>query len=394
MERIGIYGGTFNPVHTGHVEAAKYVRRELKLDRLLVIPDAIAPHKQMPQGSATPDQRLEMLKLAFADEEGIEICDLELKRQGVSYTCDTIAQLRQTFADAELILCMGTDMFLCFHTWKNPEKILEQASLAVFCRGEKGEKAAIAERKAQMEQQGHRIYTVDNPVIDISSTNLRRMLQFRCAEPFLLPGVFEYIRENGLYGTAADLRKLPMEELEKSVVDLLNPNRVAHVLGCRDTAARLARLWGADETDAARAGLLHDITKALDGPLQLTLCREYGTMLDDFSTNNPKTLHALTGSLVAERIFGENEAVVSAICSHTTGKADMNLLEKIIYVADYMEPCRDFPGVEELRFLADTDIDKALKLGLTMTLDMLKKQGREISPESGEALRWLIAQGI
>ena len=389
MERIGIYGGTFNPVHTGHVEAAKYVRRELKLDRLLVIPDAIAPHKQIPQGSATPDQRLEMLKLAFAGEEGIEICDLELKRQGVSYTCDTIAQLRQTFVDAELILCMGTDMFLSFHTWKNPEKILEQASLAVFCRGEKGEKAAIAERKAQMEQQGHRIYTVDNPVIDISSTNLRRMLQFRCAEPFLLPGVFEYIRENGLYGTAADLRKLPMEELEKSVVDLLNPNRVAHVLGCRDTAARLARLWGADETDAARAGLLHDITKALDGPLQLTLCREYGTMLDDFSIRYPKTLHALTGSLVAERIFGENEAVVSAIRHHTTGKANMSLLEKIIYVADYMEPCRNFPGVEKLRELAFTDIDAALKLGLEMTLVHLANQGDEVSPESREALAWL-----
>ena len=141
--------------------------------------------------------------------------------------------------------------------------------------------------------------------------------------------------------------------------------------------------------DAARAALLHDVTKALDGPLQLTLCNGYGKVLDDFSIRYPKTLHALTGSLVAERIFGENEAVVAAIESHTTGKAAMNMLEKIIYVADYMEPNRDFPGVEQLRHLAFTDMDGALKLGLEMTLEHLKRQGAEVSPASREALEYL-----
>ena len=97
----------------------------------------------------------------------------------------------------------------------------------------------------------------------------------------------------------------------------------------------------------------------------------------------------MTGSLVAERIFGENEEVVSAIQWHTTGKADMTLLQKIIYVADYMEPNRNFPGVEKLRELAYTDMDAALKLGLEMTLEHLKNQGNEVSPESREALAWL-----
>ena len=82
-------------------------------------------------------------------------------------------------------------------------------------------------------------------------------------------------------------------------MSLLKPNRVTHVLGCRETAVELARLYGVDETDAARAALLHDITKALSGDLQLTMCHSYGTMLDKFSLKNPKTLHALTGSLVA-----------------------------------------------------------------------------------------------
>lgn len=389
MERIGIYGGTFNPPHSGHIAAARQAVDALQLRKLLVIPDRIAPHKTIPDGSPSPDQRLEMLRTALQGEEKIQVSDLELNRDAVSYTWETVEQVRALYPDAELFLLMGTDMFLSFQTWKNPERILAQASLAVFYRGEKGEKQAVSERKAQMESAGYRVELVENDVIDISSTDLRRMLVFGCAAPFLPAGVGEYIRANGLYGTARDYRGLPMKELERVVVSLLKPNRVAHVLGCRDTAARLARRWGANETDAARAGLLHDITKALSAPLQLTLCAEYGRILDEFSTKNPKTLHALTGSLVAERIFGENQAVVSAICSHTTGKANMNLLEKIIYVADYMEPNRDFDGVEKLRALADTDLDKALELGLEMTLDMLKAQGRDISPESSEALRYL-----
>jgi nicotinate-nucleotide adenylyltransferase len=220
------------------------------------------------------------------------------------------------------------------------------------------------------------------------------MLAFGCAAPFLEEKTAAYIQSHGLYDTAAQWKHLSIEELEQVVVKLLKPNRVAHVLGCRQAAVELAKLWGADEVHAARAALLHDITKALDGPLQLTLCGQYDIMLDAFSTQNPKTLHALTGSLVADRVFGEAEPVVQAICSHTTGKANMNTLEKIIYVADYMEPNRDFPGVENLRSLAYTNLDKALKLGLEMTLAVLKERGSDISPESSEALRYLEETGV
>ena len=389
MERIGIYGGTFNPIHTGHIQAAKQAITALKLDRLLLIPDRIAPHKEIPPGSPTPQQRMDMLRIAAANRPGLEVSDMELLREGISYTYLTVEALKEQYPDAELVLLMGTDMFLSFHTWRNPEAILEKASLGVFCRGEKGEQEAIEAKKAQMEANGARVELVNNDVIAISSTQMRRLLAFRCAADFLPEGVLDYIRENRLYDTRAQWKNLPMEELEPIVIRLLNPNRVRHVLGCRDTAVDLAKHWGADENDAARADILHDITKAIDGPLQLTLCEAYGKILNDFSRKYPKTLHALTGSMVAERIFGENQAVVSAIEHHTTGKADMNLLEKIIYVADYMEPNRDFPGVERLRELAYSDITAALKLGLEMTLEHLNRQGNEVSPESQEALAWL-----
>ena len=389
MKKIGIYGGTFNPPHTGHLQAAVQAVEVLDLDLLLMIPDRIAPHKDIPAGSPTPEQRLEMLRIALEGQEKIRPSDIELRREGVSYTYMTLEALREEYPGDELIFLMGTDMFLAFDAWKEPERICAMASLGVFYRGEKGEKEQILRQKEALEAKGARVYLVENEIINISSTQLRRLLAFHAADEFLPAGVADYIRENGLYDTAAQWKNLPMEELEPIVIRLLHPNRVAHVLGCRDEAVRMAAHWGEDVVNAARAGILHDITKVLDGPLQLTLCAAYDKVLSDFSRKYPKTLHALTGSLVAERIFGENEAVVQAICNHTTGRADMTTLEKIIYVADYMEPCRNFPGVETLRMLAYSDLDAALKLGLEMTLEHLARQGNEVSPESREALAFL-----
>ena len=390
MERIGIYGGSFNPPHVGHIGAAQAAIAELRLDRMLLMPAFQSPDKQKPE--IDPAHRLQMLRLAA--EPDMEVSDLEISRGGISYTVQTLEQLHKEHPDAELVLCMGSDMFLNLQKWKDPQRIMELAEIAVFQRGDKGEKAGIEQQKQLLESTGARITAVANPVGTIASSDLRRLLAFGCGECFLHPDVYAYIQDNGLYHTRKDWKNLPMEQLEKTVISLLKPQRVRHVLGCRDTSAELARIWGANETDAARAGMLHDVTKALDGPLQLTLCKAYDIMLDEFSTKNPKTLHALTGSLVADRIFGENQAVVDAICSHTTGKGNMNTLEKIIYVADYMEPNRDFPGVDELRYLAHTNLDKALKLGLEMTLSVLKERGSDISPESAEALQYLESHGV
>lgn len=389
MEKIGIFGGCFNPPHLGHIRGAEAAARALGLDRVLLVPAFEVPHKQLSLSSPTPQQRLAMTYLAAEGREKLEVSDIEIAQKAQGYTWDTLLALREKYPQAAFTLLLGSDQFGIFPQWKNAEQIVALADLAVLSRGQKGEGEAIAQTARELSALGARVAVLDNPVTEISSTQLRRLLAFRCADAFLPPVVAQYICDNRLYDAAANWKHLPMETLEPIVIRLLNPNRVRHVLGCRDTCVELARRWGADETDAARAGLLHDITKALDGPLQLTLCGAYGKMLDDFSRKYPKTLHALTGSLVAERIFGENEAVVSAICSHTTGKAGMNTLEKIVYVADYMEPNRDFPGVERLRRLAFSDLTAALKLGLEMTLEHLKNQGSEVSSQSREALDYL-----
>lgn len=392
MERIGIYGGTFDPPHLGHVRVAQFALKALDLDCLYVIPSCVPPHKKLRPGTPCSQQRLEMTQLAFSGQEKIRVSDLELLRGGTSYTVDTVRQIRKQYPLAKITLLMGSDTFQTFQKWNRWQEILKMASLAVFCRGEENEQETLQAQRKAIEECGGKVTLLQNPVIPISSTQLRRLLAFQCADDFLPEQVTAYRKEKNLYQAATDYRGLSMEALEKTVVSLLKPNRVAHVLGCRDTAADLAEKWGADPVDAARAGLLHDVTKALDGPLQITLCKCYGVSLDRFSQENPKTLHALTGALVAQRIFGENQAVVDAICSHTTGKPQMNVLEKVLYVADYMEPNRNFDGVEEMRRLADTDLDGALKMGLEMTLTLLKEQGREISPASQQTYEWICNQ--
>ena len=142
MERIGIYGGTFNPPHLGHFSAAAYAAAMLELQKLLMIPTGVSPHKQLPDGSPTAQQRLEMVRLGAEPHSGIEVSDLELKRSGPSYTYETVEQVRNLYPEADLYLLMGTDMFLSFGSWRCPEKILSQVSLAVFYRGDKDERSA------------------------------------------------------------------------------------------------------------------------------------------------------------------------------------------------------------------------------------------------------------
>ncbi len=387
MQRLGIYGGTFNPPHIGHIRAAAYGAQTLETETLLLIPSCISPHKVLPEGTASPQERMEMLTLAASGQPGLEPCGLEVSRGGKSYTYMTVSQLKAQYPDKELVLLMGTDMFLSLLTWREPEKILKNCSLGVFYRGQGREEELVMSQKKTLEKLGATVYILDNPVTEISSTDLRRLLILGGAESYLDPAVLSYIREKGLYGTGRDYKSLPMEKLEKVVLSLLNQDRVAHTLGCRDTAGELAKAYGENVELARRAGLLHDVTKALKPPQQRELCRHYGAENPEYEAY-PQLYHALTGALTARTVFGEDEKVVSAIRYHTTGRDNMTALEKILYLADYIEPNRDFPGVDTLRGLAFRDLDAAMGMGLSMTARQLQEKGRPMCGESRAAMEF------
>lgn len=389
MAKIGIYGGSFNPPHMGHILAAKEFQKHLDLDALIFVPAAQPPHKQLPADTPAPEIRLELLRLAAENLPFAQVDPLEFSREGNSYTVDTLRQFRGKYPTDTLYLCMGTDMFLALDSWYRPEDICRMAIPAMVSRRKDDPDALRQQAEKLKRAYGTEPIILSNAYVDISSTTVRRLLILGGAQAYLPEKVLNRICELGLYGTGRSRKGLSFEALKRESLALHKSKRVPHVIGCSETAAELARIYGVDPVDAARAGILHDVTKALEGPEQLLLCDTYQLPISKFEREHTKLLHSVTGSAVAKHVFGENEAVCQAIWYHTSGRANMSTLEKILYVADYMEPNRDFPGVEQLRHLAFTDLDAALLLGLEMTAEHLKNQGAEMGQNSMDAIAFL-----
>ena len=397
--KIGVYGGTFNPPHLGHLAAARAAMDALGLDKLLLMPAATPPHKELPPGSPPAADRLAMAeKLADAllMPKAVQVSALEMDRPGPSYTADTVEQLHEREPEAQLWLLVGSDMFLSLHTWREPERIMKYASVCAFHRTQADEAARFAAQKERLERDyGARIQLIPVPgLVEISSTRLRELLSRGEGREYLHPSVYGYILLHGLYGTHADLKRLALPELRACSYAMMKEKRVAHVQGVEEEAARLARRWGGDEGLARRAGVLHDCTKYLELPEQLALCRQYGVELDALEQQAVKLLHSKTGACIARAVFGEPDEVYWAIFWHTTAKADMTTLEKILYVADYMEPNRDFEGVERLRALAYEDLDRALLLGVETTIQEMIDRQLPIHSNTLAARDWLTAHGV
>ena len=338
--RIGIYGGTFNPIHRGHLTAAR--ADALGLDRLLLIPASVPPHKALPQGSADAADRLEMAALACAQLGPVaQALDIELHRTGPSYTVDTLRQLRMEHPEDELWLLMGTDMFLSLERWYHASDILSLAHIGAFDRAHPQPGEDLAAQKRLLETK---------------------------------------------YGATVAI----IANRQVIALSYLKPKRMPHVLGTEQEAVRLARQYGADETQARIAALLHDCTKKLDMDQQLALCAQYHIQLDDLEQHALKLLHAKTGAAIARDVFAVDDAVYRAIYWHTTGHADMTLLEKIIYLADYIEPSRDFPGVDDLRQAVHADLDRGLLKALDDSIQDMRQWGNPVHHNTLDARDYLL----
>lgn len=394
--RIGIYGGTFNPPHLGHMAAARAAFGLLRLDKLLIIPSGSPPHKNLvAEGGAEAFHRFEMARLA-AEQLGlgdkVEVCDIEINRGGKSYTADTLETLKARYPEDNLWLLMGTDMFLTLHMWYAPERIFANATIAAFgrSRDDREDVFAAQRRLIKKKHPSAEMLTFMVPgVIDVSSTRLRAELADGCGGEFLSPPVLGYIMREGLYGTHTDLKSLEPDTLRPIAMSYLKYKRMAHVLGTEQEAIRLAEKYGADVKKAQVAALLHDCTKKLEMDQQKALCAKYGLKLDPLENKALKLLHSKTGAEIARDVFGVDDEIYGAIKWHTTGKADMTMLEKVIYLADYIEPNRDFPGVDKLRKAVYENIDKGLLMGLEMTINEMEERGNEVHEKTLQARDFL-----
>ena len=198
--RIAVYGGSFNPPHLGHAEAARTVYEELKPDIFLIVPANIPPHKEVP----TAAQRLELCRLAFEDIPGVIVSDIETNREGKSYTADTVKLLREQYPEDELFLVMGTDMLLCFDSWYQFEYLLRECRLAVLPR-EDGRERELQEKIRELEaQHGARITLLDHSPLEMNSSEIREQLKLRRHDG-LDDQVYSSIIQNGYYDALPEL---------------------------------------------------------------------------------------------------------------------------------------------------------------------------------------------
>jgi len=201
MEKIGIMGGTFNPIHNAHVKMGKTALSGLCLDKVLFIPDKKPPHKKV-ESLMSDEDRSEMVKLAIAGEEKFEFSDIELKRDKTTYTSDTLLELKEIYQGASLYFIMGSDSFAYLDKWHEPKLVFENATIVVIARKNAMDASEIEDKKAYFEEEfGANIEILEMPFIEISSTEIREMLKNRDKRvlEFINESVFDYICNKELY---------------------------------------------------------------------------------------------------------------------------------------------------------------------------------------------------
>lgn len=384
--RLGIMGGSFNPIHNGHINAARIFTDKLNLDKLFLIPVASPPHKSA-ANIIEGGQRLEMCRIASQNDEKIEASDIEIKRAGPSYTVETLKELHKRYPKAELFLIMGSDMFLTVNGWRNFGEISTLATLCGCARNE-GELSKLESCKKVLESEYNAGCCVINiPVTELSSTEIREKIGRGEEVSSLLPvGVFEYIKKYSLYS------ENPSKEAEdcmaetfddkidyfKSILKAkLTDKRFRHTCNVSDEAVKLAKKYGADVEKARFAGLVHDIMKDTPRDEQLRTIEKYSIILDNVEAAAPKLLHAISGAAVLKYEHNITDTdVLNAVRYHTTARAGMSLLEKIIYLADYISADRDYEGVDELRAKIYTSLQEGLDEALSYSItEQIEKKG-------------------
>jgi nicotinate-nucleotide adenylyltransferase len=287
-ERIGLMGGSFNPIHLMHVAVAKKAMKEAALDKVLFLPTGSPPHKR--EGLAKASQRLSMVKLALAQETGFFPSDIEMNRTGTVYTVDTLILLKKQMPQAEFYYIIGEDTLYDLVNWREPENVFQMCRFLVCPRP--GMEAAASPQVMQedIKRLGASFVFLEGAVGDMSSTAIRADLAAGVEPLGLHPAVMEYIRVMGLYG----IKESPpgFAVYMDRLMDSMSIKRFAHTLCVACAARHLAQLHGEDEKKAVVAGLLHDCAKGMDLAAMLAYVKEHKLKVDESILTSGALLHA------------------------------------------------------------------------------------------------------
>ncbi len=385
-ERIGIMGGSLDPVHDGHLFMARSAIVSAGIDRVLMLPSGNPPHKP----HVTPgEDRWRMLCAACAGQEGLEPCREELDRPGIIFTVDTLTILKEKYPKAEFYYLIGADTLMELKNWREYGRVLQLCRFLVFPRTSRWSRTELENERDRLTLLGGRIQWLEAEVPTVSSTGVREAIQSGRPTPHLPIAVQEYAEACGLYG--ASPRILEARAWLEKLHTALTPKRFAHTLSVAATARQLALRHGADPLRAEMAGLLHDCAKCLPLKDMQRIARDNRLTDDPGEMETGALLHAIVGKHVARTEYGvTDEAVLSAIRSHTTGLPGMSKTDMAVWLADAIEPTRaPYPMLEELRAMAEVSLEKAILLSMESSLAYLRKKGWTISPVTAQTAAWL-----
>ncbi|WP_025755551.1 nicotinate-nucleotide adenylyltransferase [Mycoplasmopsis cricetuli] len=329
--KIAIFGGSFDPIHIGHVKIAQYAIENLKLDKLIFVPTNISPFKLKSKPASNLD-RLNMIKLICKNK--MEVSDFEIKRNGPSYTIDTVKYFARKYPNDQLYLIIGSDNVSKLHKWENIELISKLVQIVVFKRDAKINKTNIKKFNAML---------LNNPIWKISSTEIRGGNL-----NFLDLKVLNYIQNNNLY-------------LEKIIHSTLSALRAKHCMSTGNFAAEMAKKFNVNAKQAYLAGILHDIAKEWSEEDSRNYINYFEPSFKDVQKHE---LHQICGYIWAKHWYKlQDPEILHAILVHTTlddgTDSDLSKLDKILFISDKISNGRRFEGIQKLRKLAFEDLDQA-----------------------------------
>jgi nicotinate-nucleotide adenylyltransferase len=380
--RFAVLGGSFNPVHIGHLFLADSVLSELAYDRVIFIPAFQSPFK-IGAETASPDDRISMLAAAISGDPRLTIDDCEIRREGVSFTVDTLADIIARYRpEGKPGLILGDDLVSTFDKWRKPEEIAEMADIIIAGR----------QTNTSAPNFPFPCKVLGNEIMDVSSSQIREKIGTGKAWHYLVPpGARLIIEAKGLYGLsgASDISGQRDEDqgftdiimrIESDIRGILNCSRFIHSRNTALLSRDLCLRFGLDPRKGYLAGIAHDMCKSMEDDELIRLARADGGSISKLEKKKPGLLHARAAAVLARKRYGIGDRdVLEAIQHHTTGSKNMGSLAKVLYVADKIEVSRINvdPALREMG--EGIDLDTIFLAVLNNTVAFLKSRKKDIS---------------